>query len=104
MIALIVRPRQAGKTTALVMWWKQDQANRVMLVSTLDEAKWIHRNHYSQVDWNWFRTNAIVLPFEARERLTGRRELEVGIDNLELVLWQLLGHNVSIATAEGHYG
>ena len=80
-----------------------DPANRVMLVSTQDEAKWIHSQFFPTIPWpEFFKSDNIVLAHEAREKLAGRPNKEIGIDNLDMVLWSIFGQHIGLATVLGN--
>ena len=94
---ILLMDRQEGKTRQLVQWYMEDRPNRIMLVSTLREAENIHRQYFSAENWHQFLNKAILLAATAQEKLHGRR-VTIGIDELESVLYCLLGAPVEIAT------
>lgn len=98
---VIVRPRQAGKTTELVEWVKQGEATnsypfwtRIILCPTVDMAQRLRHgvNEYG-LDYTQ------VFSFGEWQRARkGRLPVEVAIDNLDLIIADALGHPAALAT------
>lgn len=98
----IVLPRQAGKTHMLVEWVRKGVEtrsypfwSRVILTPNIREADRI-RGEY-QLDY----TQVYSLD-EWRTAHLGPRSVEIGVDNLDWVLRDLLG-DVRVVTATGEY-
>lgn len=110
MIKLELSGRQAGKTYNMVEWASKDP-NRVIIVADEQQRKFLLDQYGSEdehgkptkKDWG-IKADQVMVAHNARKRLLGMhaRHPEIGIDNLDLVLWSLFG-DVQQATATDIY-
>ena len=98
---IIQEPRQAGKTIAMVEWLKQTDDN-VLFVMNESERRRILEQFFTEQERPSYEGRIVTA--NGSTRLKGRRNTVVGIDNLELVLQELLGHYVEIATVTKEEG
>lgn len=102
MTSIIVRPRRAGKTYESVQWVLAGQRtdsypgwSRVLLTGSIQEAERIRSAHpeleYRQV-FSWSEWQAARL---------GKKPVEVGIDNADMILSTILQQQVGLITMNG---
>ncbi len=83
-----------GKTTQILRWF-QERSDRVILVATMRERDrlldMLPRQHRKEYELR-------IVPMRDRVKLKGMEEVQIGIDNLDWVIGQLLGVDVKYAT------
>ena len=83
-----------GKTTQLLRWF-QERSDRVILVATLREKDRLlgilPHSHYDEYEPR-------IIPMRDRVKLRDMSEVQIGVDNLDWVIGQLLGVDVKYAT------
>jgi hypothetical protein len=88
-----VRLRAAGKTRDLLDWWRERPRSRVIVVPDQQQAKLVRKSIEGQ------RTTEELLQLinfddlRSGRLLRGRGDVEVGIDNLDMILNRLLPPN-----------
>lgn len=99
---IVVRPRQAGKTSAAVQWVREGVStnsypfwSRVLLVPSIHEAGRI-RKDYPELDYRQVFSFA-----EWRNARLGRMPVEVAVDNVEALIAQTIGQRASFLTLNG---
>lgn len=86
--------RRSGKTEMLVKWIRSNP-DAIMIVHTVREAERIA----AQYSLDLYRVRSIGEVEHGG--LMGRRNVKLGIDNLNLILPNILGHHVERVTATG---
>lgn len=85
---LYVMGRATGKTTRLAEWAAADPERRVMVVPTQRQAEDVKRR---------YRSATVMSAGGLRERLQGKHDVVVGIDELAATLSVLIGARVEVA-------
>ncbi len=92
--------RGRGKTTQILRWF-QERSDRVIVVATmaekdrlLDILPNIKREEYEPR----------IIPMRDRVKLRGMSEVQIGIDNLDLVIAELMGAPINYATVTRDLG
>ena len=93
---IIDLPRGMGKTTALLRWLHEGQ-DHVLLVSNSVQAETLMRAFASLGGTSLLDAQSRVVTPANLHTLRGRKVV-VGIDELDSVLWALIGSPVAIAT------
>ena len=83
-----------GKTTQLLRWF-QERDDRVILVATIREKDLI-LDILPFTKFNEYEPR--IIPMRDRVKLKGMSEVQIGVDNLDWVIGQLLGVDVKYAT------
>ncbi len=83
-----------GKTTQLLRWF-QERDDRVILVATMVEAERLLGILPSHLRGGY---EPRIIPMRHRIRLKEMSEVEIGVDNLDWVIEELLGAPVKYAT------
>lgn len=92
---IYIAGRQTGKTTNLIAWIGEDP-NRVLIVHSMFEAYRLHRDYPDLEDQ--------IIPISLVEKsLRGKRDVEVAIDNLDLILPQLIMARIGPVTYTGDF-
>ena len=100
----LVRPRQSGKTFEIVDWVRQGKAtdsypfhSRVIVTPNIAQADLIRRT-YPLLDYR-----EVFSLSEWKNARLGAQPVEVGIDNVDLILHEMLGwpSQISLVTATG---
>ena len=99
---IIVRPRQAGKTHAIVQWILAGEKtnsypgwSRVLLCHDLASADYV-RKQFPELDYR-----QVFSWREWRERRPGPKPVEVAVDNADLILAQAIGQYAVLGTISG---
>jgi hypothetical protein len=88
---IIARPRQGGKTYEMVQWLKEaDQ--RVLIVSSAREAQFIRETYHLG------HRQVVTVGLMRPELLARGHTMAFGIDNLDMVLYALLGRTPVMAS------
>ncbi len=83
-----------GKTTQLLRWF-QERDDRVILVATMREKDRLLEILPSSVYLDY---EPRIIPMRDRVELKAMSEVQIGVDNLDWVIGQLLGVDVKYAT------
>ena len=118
MTKFIVGDRQTGRTERLLKWMLQGYAideypgwSRVVVCPTFRQVVWVQRRlrkHITDVPANTQRcpdavwAKAVWVASTVSDRLRGSsHELEIGIDNFDALVSQLMGFAPSVIVMEG---
>jgi hypothetical protein len=104
---LMIGDRGTGKSTELVKWLLEKPDDRVILTCSEEMAKHLQGMVREASTGPLVKSNLgtetqrkldlMVMSFRSRARLEGRK-VEVAVDDLEQVLWQLLHTEIDLAT------
>lgn len=83
-----------GKTTQLLRWF-QERSDRVILVATMKEKARL-LEILPSTKHNEYESR--IIPMRDRVELKAMAEVQVGVDDLDWVIGQLLGVDVKYAT------
>ncbi len=95
-----VKERRSGKTTRMIQWLLDgsEYEHRVLVVHSYTEQQRLE-HILSEYDIDQSSVSVTTVPNLTKFR--GRKDVVLGIDNLELVMGQLLGYSVDRVTATG---
>ena len=85
---------QRGKTTQMLRWF-QERSDRVIVVATIKEKDRLLDMLPTHLREDY---EPRIIPMRERIQLKGMVEVQVGVDNLDWVIEQLLGVPVKYAT------
>ena len=86
--------RRRGKTTQILRWF-QERSDRVIVVATMAEKD---RLLNILPDVNRADYESRIIPMRDRVKLRAMSEMQIGIDNLDLVINELMGAPIDYAT------
>lgn len=86
---IIQRSRRGGKTFELAQWVKAN-TDRVVVVHSQREAHSLEREFDVPVD------QIMLAGLRMHERLRGRRNVEIAVDNVDLVLGAMFGNHTPV--------
>jgi hypothetical protein len=102
MQGVLVRPRQAGKTHALVQWVKEGEAtnsypfwSRIILTPSIEQAMRL-REEYEDLDYN-----QVFAWIEWSTMRRGSLPVEVAVDNLDMIVAEHLRQAPAVVTWTG---
>lgn len=93
--------RQSGKTSKIIDWFLVDPLNRVIVTPDAAQANRIIKQITNTKGKGFPFLNHIFPYHNASGTLFGTRGLQVGIDNVDMVLSNLLHSQVDFATVTG---
>lgn len=93
--------RRTGKTGKMIEWFLANPMNHIIVTTSVPEANYIIKRIQSSMGKDYPFLSHIMPYSEARTRLVGSRNYQIGVENVDLLLTYLFGNTVEFATLSG---
>lgn len=93
--------RRTGKTSRMIEWFLGDPSNRIIIVPNAAQANYIVRRIKASMGAE-FPFYSHIVPFDdARQLLAGSRNFQIGIENLDMILFNMFRNTAEFVTVTG---
>lgn len=93
--------RRTGKTGKMIEWFLADPMNRVIVTPNVQQANYIIKRIKSSMGDDYPFLGHIIHYQDARRFLAGSRNFEIGVENLDMIMYQMFSNSVDFATVSG---
>jgi len=85
---IVIRPRGSGATTSVIQWWQEAPTYRAIMFHSHEAA----RAARESMDDTFQESAQLHFLSPTRHRLSLGRDVAIAIDNLDMLLFAILGH------------